>query len=189
MIEIYLTRHGETLENAQGILQGHQPGHLSHLGIEQAESLRDKLADTHFDNIVVSDLQRAIDTARILNEPHGLRLTQTHLLRERDWGVFTGQHITDIRILPKDFPPSVESPLQLQQRARIFLRFLLKHFEGQTILAVGHGYFNRCILAEFYGKSPHDIPRWGNTEVRKFTLHQLSASAAQSLPDSEVSAD
>lgn len=189
MIKVYLTRHGETLENAQGILQGHLPGHLSELGKEQVLKLRDKLANTHFDSIVVSNLQRAIDTAQILNEQFQLPIFQTPLLSERDWGEFTGVHITDIRVRPTDFPPRVETPQQLQQRARQFLKFLLEHFEGQVLLVVGHGYFNRCILAEFYGKLPHDIPRWGNTEIREFSLYKLSDKNLQHQQDSEVSAD
>lgn len=189
MIKIYLTRHGETLENAQGILQGHLPGHLSELGKEQVLKLRNELITTHFDSIVVSNLQRAIDTAEILNEQFHLPIFQTPLLSERDWGEFTGVHITDIRVRPADFPPRVETPQQLQQRASQFLKFLLEHFDEQVLLVVGHGYFNRCILAEFYGKLPHDIPRWGNTEIREFTLDKLPDNNILKEQDSEVSAN
>ena len=28
MVKIYLTRHGETIENSLGLFQGHAPGHL-----------------------------------------------------------------------------------------------------------------------------------------------------------------
>ena len=44
MVKLYLTRHGETLENAAGVLQGQTPGHLSALGRQQAEKLRDSLS-------------------------------------------------------------------------------------------------------------------------------------------------
>ncbi|MFA6820321.1 MAG: hypothetical protein WCR53_07225, partial [Bacteroidaceae bacterium] len=59
----------------------------------------------------------------------------------------------------------------------------------QVLLVVGHGYFNRCILAEFYGKLPHDIPRWGNTEIREFTLDKLPDNNILKEQDSEVSAN
>ena len=36
---LILTRHGETLENRQGIMQGHMPGTLSPLGIQQANEV------------------------------------------------------------------------------------------------------------------------------------------------------
>ena len=34
MVKIYLTRHGETVENSLGQFQGHAPGHLSEKGKE-----------------------------------------------------------------------------------------------------------------------------------------------------------
>ena len=188
MIHLYITRHGETIENAGKILQGHLPGHLSPLGISQAEMLCLQLVDIRFDCMIASTLQRAIDTAHILNRPHHLPVYTTDLLRERDWGSFTGKRIADIRVQPADFPADVENPEQLQRRAHAFLEYLLKNFDGQTVLAVGHGYFNRCILAEFYGTTPHDIPRWGNTEVRTILLDRLRTSSA-SASDSGASAD
>ena len=74
MTELYLVRHGQTEENAAHILQGHMPGHLSHEGIAQAQALRDELKNIRFDALLCSDLKRCMDTAMILNEPHGLPL-------------------------------------------------------------------------------------------------------------------
>ena len=188
MIRLYLTRHGETLENAAGTLQGHLPGHLSTKGIEQAHALSAQLADIHFDAIISSPLQRAFDTARILNEPHGLNIITTPLLSERDWGSFTGMKAADIHTSPDNFPSDVESPSSLQLRARNFLKFLLDHFNEQTVFAVGHGYFDRCIAAEICHKTPRDIPRWGNTETRTFIVNNPTSSSA-SFADDEASAD
>lgn len=188
MIRLYLVRHGETLENAAGTLQGHQPGHLSPNGISQAKALSAELAGISFDAVISSPLQRAIDTARILNEPHGLDITTTPLLSERDWGSFTGMKASDIRVTPDCFPPDVENPSQLQHRARAFLEYLLEHFDGQTVLAVGHGYFDRCIAAEICGKTPHDISRWGNAETRLFLVDR-QASSYRPFGHDEASAD
>ena len=38
-MRLIITRHGETEENIKGIHQGHMPGILSKLGIEQAKKL------------------------------------------------------------------------------------------------------------------------------------------------------
>ena len=168
MIELYITRHGETLENASQILQGHLPGHLSELGLQQARELRDRLAHMPFDHIVVSDLQRALDTAHIVNADRQLPITVTPLLRERDWGEYTGVHIRDVQ----------------SRRVSDFLN----HFDGQTVLAIGHGYFDRCIVAEIEGKIPHDVPRWGNAEVRHIRLDR-HAKALKPCGGNEVSAD
>ena len=55
MMELILSRHGETLENQQHILQGQLPGTLSPLGIAQAERLAEMLQEETIDNIVSSD--------------------------------------------------------------------------------------------------------------------------------------
>ena len=42
-MRLIITRHGETLENIQGIVQGHLPGHLSEKGKEQAKRVAERL--------------------------------------------------------------------------------------------------------------------------------------------------
>lgn len=58
MIELYMAKHGETLENEQRISQGHLPGRLLTLGIEQVRQLADTLRDEHIDKAICSDLRR-----------------------------------------------------------------------------------------------------------------------------------
>lgn len=192
MITLYMTRHGETLENATGILQGHLAGHLSLDGIEQAQDLGDELADIPFDSIVSSPLRRALITAEIVNRYHNLCIHTTDLLRERDWGSFTGVKVGDIQQGNTMLPGDVESLEHLHQRAVKYLDYLLENFDGQTVLSVGHGYFNRCILAAYYGVTPREIPRWANTEVRVIQLDypiSWSEQADDSEADDEASAD
>jgi probable phosphoglycerate mutase len=162
---LYLVRHGETEENAQHILQGHLPGKLSAQGVEQVCALREELKQTHFDRMVCSDLQRCIDTAQLLNERLHLSLTTTPLLRERDWGSFTGRLIPEIQQTP--FPEDVESVEAMRARAAEFLQMIRKEFPGETVLAVGHGLMNRAIQSVFYRKEMKEIPRMSNAEVRK----------------------
>ena len=175
MLELYLTRHGETTENAAKILQGQTPGHLNNTGIQQAQQLRDQLSEISFDAMVSSDLLRTMKTAQIINESHHLQIIPCTLLRERDWGEFTGMKVTDIRVSPKDFPASIENSKQLAQRAQQFILWILDHFEdGKRILAVGHGYFDRCIVAYLQNKTAHDVPVWGNAEVRILQIDRNS---------------
>lgn len=188
MTKLYLTRHGETEENAQNILQGHMPGHLNEKGLAQARRLSELLRDVPLDCILSSDLKRAMDTAAFVAGEKGLPIVPCPLLRERDWGEYTGLKTTQRSINPADFPESVENPAQLQERARKFLIFLLENYKGKRVLAVGHGYFDRCIEAELEGKTPHDVPRWGNTEVRTFCIDHLRDKSEQTATD-EVSAN
>ncbi|MGM9693641.1 MAG: histidine phosphatase family protein [Alloprevotella sp.] len=165
MIQLYLCRHGETEENVAGILQGQSPGHLTAQGCEQAAALRDRLVaeGVRFDALLVSDLARTLHTAHIVNEGFGLPLTPCRLLRERDWGSLTGRRIEEVRDM--EFPKDVETVKAMHERARQFLVFLHKRHDGETVLAIGHGLFNRVIRATLSGVTIRDIPRMTNGEV------------------------
>ena len=168
MTTLYLVRHGETLDNARQLMQGQIQGELNENGIRQAQELSRKLASEPIDVFVASDLKRAIDTCRILAEPHGKDIVTTPLLRERDWGDFTGRYIPDLKGLP--FPDNVESLESLFDRARDFLSFIRTQYPNQRVLAVGHGIVNKAIQAVHYQKEMKDVTRMVNAEVRVLEL-------------------
>ena len=97
MTTLYLVRHGETVDNVNQIMQGQTQGRLTANGIVQAQQVRDQMASESFSAIIASDLKRSVDTATIIAEPHHLDVVQTPLLRERDWGGFTGRYIPDLK--------------------------------------------------------------------------------------------
>lgn len=164
MTILYLVRHGETVDNARQLMQGQTQGELNATGVKQARELARQLADEPFDAFLSSDLKRAIDTCRILAEPHGKDVMTTPLLRERDWGSFTGEFIPSLkgRVWPNDIEP-IEV---MQQRSRDFLAFVAEHFPNQRVLAVGHGIINKAIQAVYWGKEMKEIERMTNCEVR-----------------------
>lgn len=164
---LYLTRHGETVDNARQLMQGQTQGQLNDVGVGQAEQLRERLADTHFDAYVASDLKRAIDTARILAGPEQ-PIDTTQLLRERDWGSFTGRYIPDLK--GEVWPDDIETLDDLLARAGRFLDHVRTRYEGKTVLAVGHGIVNKAIQAVYYGKQMRDVERMTNCEVRILEL-------------------
>lgn len=165
---LLLVRHGETVDNAAQIMQGQTQGLLNDNGIRQAEELRDKLATEHLDAIVASDLHRSIETAEILAEPHHLPVVTTPLLRERDWGSFTGRYIPDLK--GETWPDDIETLEALKERAGRFLDFIRSNYSGKTVLAVGHGIINKAIQAVFYGKQMPEIERMQNCDVRILNL-------------------
>ena len=173
MIQLYIVRHGETEENAAGILQGHIEGHLSERGITQAHQLKEEIAqEIHPARIISSDLKRTIDTANILNEAFHLPIETSPLLRERDWGEYTGRKIVG---LPKGaFPPSVETIAHMMERSGRFLEQLAKEGKSlplaKSVLIISHGVFSRCLQAAAQQKSIHDIPILKNLEVREVAL-------------------
>lgn len=164
---LYLTRHGETVDNARQLMQGQTQGQLNDVGVGQAKQLRERLADTHFDAYVASDLKRAIDTARILAGPEQT-IDTTPLLRERDWGSFTGRYIPDLK--GEVWPDDIETLDDLLARAGRFLDYVRTRYEGKIVLAVGHGIVNKAIQAVYYGKQMRDVERMTNCEVRILEL-------------------
>jgi broad specificity phosphatase PhoE len=64
MTRFVVVRHGETLWNLAGRVQGHADSELSPAGRAQAEALARRLAREPFDMLVSSDLGRAMATAR-----------------------------------------------------------------------------------------------------------------------------
>ena len=155
MTTLYLVRHGETVDNANQIMQGQTQGELNENGIRQAQEVSEAWKDRPIDVVIASDLKRSIDTARIIAEPHGLEVVTTPLLRERDWGGFTGRFIPDLKneVWPDDF-----------------IAYVKKTFPGKKVLAVGHGIINKAVQAVYYGKPMSEVQRMMNAEVRKLEL-------------------
>ena len=169
MVQLFLVRHGETVDNVNQIMQGQTQGELTENGILQAEELARRMQSWHVDAFVASDLKRSIDTCRILAAPHGQHVLTTPLLRERDWGGLTGRYIPAIN--PNEpWPEDVETLPALKSRASDFIRFLREHYDGQTVVAVGHGIINKAIQAVHFGKAMRDVPRMTNAEVRELSL-------------------
>ncbi|MCD8267916.1 MAG: histidine phosphatase family protein [Parabacteroides sp.] len=149
---LILSRYGETEENIRHIMQGQMPGHLSELGKQQAEQLADLLEKEDIDVIVCSDLARSYNTAMAVARRKGLEPVATPLLREMDWGIYTGKVANEMDF--KNLPESVESIDALYKRAGDFLQFLQTNFAGKRILAIGHGGFNRAIIVRIEKGSP-----------------------------------
>jgi len=168
MTRLYLLRHGETEENTRHILQGTMPGTLTALGRQQALDAAAPLAGLRFDAVFTSDLRRCVETTRILlprlTTRPGLRPVETKLLRERDWGSVTGMVVDGQHKVV--IPPDAESVETMKRRARAFLQFVATHCPGQTVLAVSHGLFCRCLQAVHAGAEIADIPRMANAETR-----------------------
>jgi len=168
MTTLYLVRHGETVDNANQIMQGQTQGQLNENGIKQAQQFSDEWKDKPIDVVIASDLKRSIDTARIIAGPHHLEVITTPLLRERDWGSFTGRFIPDLK--GEVWPDDIETLENLLSRAGEFIAYVRQTFPGKKVLAVGHGIINKAIQSVYYQKSMNEIQRMSNAEVRTLEL-------------------
>ena len=168
MTTLYLVRHGETVDNARQIMQGQTQGELNENGIRQAQAFSEAWKDRYLDAVIASDLKRSVDTARIIAEPHGLEVITIPLLRERDWGSFTGRFIPELK--GEVWPDDIETLENLLSRAGEFIAYVRKTFPGKKVLAVGHGIMNKAIQAVYFNKSMSEIQRMSNAEVRTLEL-------------------
>ena len=168
MTRLLLVRHGETVDNVNQIMQGQTQGELTQNGVLQAEELARQMTDEQIDVFVSSDLKRSVDTCKIIAQLHHLPVVQTPLLRERDWGGFTGRYIPDLKDEP--WPDDIETITDLRARAQAFLDFIKEQYPEKTVLAVGHGIINKAIQAVHLGKEMREIPRMTNAEVREVKL-------------------
>ncbi len=86
----YITRHGQTLFNAQKKIQGACDSPLTEIGIKQAEIAGKHLRDLgiEFDDAYSSTSERAIDTLKIMTD---IPFTTRKDLKEWDFGRLEGE--------------------------------------------------------------------------------------------------
>jgi len=165
MLRIYLARHGQDWDNANGILNGQRDKTLTETGIDQANQLAQKIKNTNlkFDAIYSSPLQRAFKTAEIISDILNLpKPTKLDDLIERDFGVMTGERVKDIeKMCAPDIlktntityffsPQNGETFPQLVERAKKLLDFIKNKYKDGSILLVTHGDIGKMIYAAYY---------------------------------------
>jgi probable phosphoglycerate mutase len=90
-MKLHLIRHGESVYNAEGRIQGHADIPLSELGCRQAEATAEALAGQPIDAIYASPLRRAAQTAAIIAKRLGLPIQFNEQLKEINVGIFQGK--------------------------------------------------------------------------------------------------
>lgn len=154
---LYIVRHGETVDNLRGVVQGHLPGKLTETGIIQAKKLGERLKEVDFDCIYSSDLHRAIQTTNEIKVFHkNVRVKYSQKLREINMGENQGKTREELRYKP-DFsgvyvaPQGGESTEQLYDRVMVFLHEILSDNHLQKVLLVSHGGTIKAFISIFTG--------------------------------------
>lgn len=162
--DIYLLRHGRSLGNENGFLQGQQDIPLTDEGRKQARLLADRWHTdaVHFDLILTSPLSRASDTADIIARKLDCPIAKDALLMERNVGSLSGAHVSKREELLKlhgNFSPyrsisgDGEGDWQLFLRAGQVLSNLLQRDPGCYLL-VSHGGFLNQLTHAIMGLHP-----------------------------------
>lgn len=146
-MKLIIVRHGETEENVEAIVQGHEYGTLTDTGVEQAKKVAERLKDFDIDYIFSSDLERTRDTVKEIAKYHDVPLEFVEDLRERDGGVFNGRKVSELvndregkGLEPYEYKPQGgEHYGEVKERTSEFLEELIKNYKGDTVLLVSHG--------------------------------------------------
>ncbi len=154
---LYIVRHGETVWNTQDRMQGVNDSPLTEKGIIHAGSMGEKLKtlDADFKIIYTSDLGRASETSRLINNHLNIEIVPDVRLRERNMGVFEGHswdyvrenYKEDFKLLVSDDDsyeiPEGESRAAYRDKVISFLEFIAEKHDGENVLAVTHrGFIN-----------------------------------------------
>lgn len=164
MKTIYLVRHGETLANRQGILQGWTNNPLDDTGRKQASALVTRAARVPLDALYTSDLIRTRETAAPLAAARGMEAKVLPGLREISFGKWDGHHLREIQekdpdtlrdifLKPGQVDLEAEEDLAAsQKRGWETFRELVDQMEPEgTILCVSHGGLIRLLVCQILG--------------------------------------
>jgi len=139
---LYLMRHGQTLFNVRGIIQGSCDSPLTALGIEQAKITGNYIKDFDITHYYCSTAERASDTLELA--AGDVPYTRLKGLKERAFGMFEGES-EDLH--PQwengfdEFYPKFggETTKQVQDRMLETCTEIMEKDDHQTVLAVSHG--------------------------------------------------
>jgi broad specificity phosphatase PhoE len=101
-VVLLLARHGETADNANGLILGRRDPPLSAVGLGQAQALAAGARRADVAAVWCSPLLRARQTASVVAEATGRRVVVLDDLIESDRGTWEGQSVAELaRVSPK----------------------------------------------------------------------------------------
>jgi len=184
---ILTIRHGQTNYNIEKRYAGSIDIPLNETGIRDAENASTILKDFDLDIVITSELQRAIQTGRLLMSGRSIQFIHNALCNERNYGRMQGLTYTEVEeIRPRiryfklnnDFhslnPPDGETFPALRRRAKLFSEFIFQNYAGRNILVVSSSAFMQQLHGLFRGHDCMESLRYDihNLECTTFTFNR-----------------
>lgn len=197
---IYLLRHGETLWNVEGRLQGQGDSPLTLRGIEQARRNARRLTAICPDyadyQVVASPLARTWQTAAILTETLGMdprAVSFEPRLMEHGFGAWEGLTLAELADRPDGLwqardadkwnfvVPGGESYARVAARASAWLA---EQYPERRLIVVAHGLIGRVLRGLYAGLSHEEITSL--LTEQHTTIYRLTGGVAQAFEEDDV---
>ncbi len=144
---IYFIRHGESIGNVQGIIQGSLDLGLTEKGMEQAGYLSKSLKDKTITKVISSPLLRATQTSEILNHELNAEMIFDERLKEycygeaegKPWKIATTKYGIQLGAWGLGDIKNEEGPKKFDERIESFLNDIQASYIDQNIACVTHG--------------------------------------------------
>jgi probable phosphoglycerate mutase len=156
--QVVVVRHGETQWSLDGRHTGRTDIPLTERGREEARRLAGRLARLQFARVLVSPLQRALETCRLAGFGDVAEVCED--LAEWDYGAYEGETMAEIQTqrpgwsLWDDGPPGGESADDVGRRADRVIAGL-RPLRGDALL-FAHGHVLRILAARWLALAPRD---------------------------------
>lgn len=191
-MKIYVVRHGQTDYNVKKVFQGHIDIPLNETGKKQAQETAEKFKNIDVDMILVSPLQRTLQTAEPISQITGVPITIEKRLIERCFGDMEGhQNREDWNIkmmldYEKNYDIENIEPIQsLFKRIYDFLDEITERYKDKKMVLVTHGAVSQPIECYFNGMPQivdfeHLEPlTLKNCEIRKYEVRQQNKNEVE----------
>ena len=185
MTRLVITRHGQSIANAEYRFAGHSDFDLSEIGKAQAELTSQYIcANEKIDMIYSSDLLRAYNTAAPTAKKLGLEIIPTEELREIYAGEWEGRTTAELAVeFEEDFGvwkndyansrcTGGESTAEVYDRVVATVKRLAQKHDGKTLLLSTHATVVRALCAHSLGLTADrtgEIPFTHNASINIFT--------------------
>ena len=171
---VIFMRHGQAENNVSRTLVGrHIESHLTSQGKDQAADVAKQLKSIPIDNVYVSPVIRAIETAQIVCETLGMDYEIDERLYEIELGKLVGMNYEEVttkygdlflRFYAEHDPVlasfGVEPFAAVKQRVKSLLDDALKKHEDSNVLMVTHLDPIKAALATLLDLKPEALYRW-----------------------------
>jgi len=158
-----LIRHGQVVNYAEGVYNGHADVAMTDVGIGQIAAVAERLKNENISAVYCSDLVRSRKSAEIIAAVHNVTPVAYPSLRELDFGLWSGLTIEGVekrfsgemkarsRSPVEYVVPGGESVMDLNQRVAATVKKILAAHGGKAVALVAHGGVNRVVLAGALG--------------------------------------